>query len=123
MAYRCIACPYDWNVPKNYDELPQEQKDLYFHAWTIDGNFKADHTTSRRPGNNVQIFPGSGFLPDLTEFAESTKSPKTDKNLPKDVVGASHGQGQSLRSYSFLHLLRQHDGISLRNSITRNCQP
>ena len=86
MAYRCIACPYTWNVPKNYDDLPQSEKDLYFHAWTIDGNFKADHTTSRRPGNNVQIFPGSGFLPDPDEFVEKTTGAVTDKDLPDDVV-------------------------------------
>ena len=86
MAYRCIACPYEWNVPDNFDQLPQEEKNLYFHAWTIDGNFKADHTTSRRPGNNVQIFPGSGFFPDPQEFKAYMKSAKTDKDLPPEQV-------------------------------------
>ena len=86
MAYRCLACPHVWNVPKNFEELPDEQKNLYFHAWTIDGNFKADHTTSRRPGNNVQIFPGSGFLPNPEEFLRDTKGAQTDKDLPDEVV-------------------------------------
>ena len=85
MAYRCIACPYIWNVPRNYDTLPQQAKNRYFNAWTADGNFKADHTTSRQPGNNVQIFPGSGFFPDPQEFAEVTKKPMTDKDIKNPV--------------------------------------
>ena len=86
MAYPCIACPQDWNVPDNFESLPQHEKDLYFAAWAIDGNFKAEHTTSRRPRNNVQIFPGSGFFPDPEDFAKHTKKPCTDKTLPPEAV-------------------------------------
>ncbi|VDC06701.1 unnamed protein product [Peniophora sp. CBMAI 1063] len=86
MAYRCIACPYIWNVPRNFESLPQHQKDRYFNAWTIDGNMKAEHTTPRRPGNNVQIFPGTGFLADPDDFARCTKVAKTDRDLPSTVT-------------------------------------
>lgn len=86
MAYSCIACPQIWNVPENFDKLSPDRKALYFHAWSIDGNMKAEHTTSRRPGNNVQIFPGTGFFPDPEVFAKNTEYAKTDKSLPRAVV-------------------------------------
>ncbi|VDC06390.1 unnamed protein product, partial [Peniophora sp. CBMAI 1063] len=86
MAYRCIACPYIWNVPANYDSLPQHVKDQYFTAWSIDGNMKAEHTKSKRPGNNVQIFPGTGFLPDPEDFAQKTGTSMTDRDLPQELT-------------------------------------
>ena len=89
MAYRCIACPYIWNVPKNFESLPAALKDRYFTAWTIDGNMKAEHTTQRRPGNNVQIFPGTGFLPDPDEFARAMGTAVTDKDLPEELVSVA----------------------------------
>lgn len=92
MAYRCIACPHNWNVPENWDSLTQEEKDFHFTAWAIDGNMKADHTASLVPGNNVQMFPGAGFLPDPDDFALKTKAPKTDKTLPPEIVRSVCGQ-------------------------------
>lgn len=86
MAYSCVACPHIWNVPDNFASLSPEEKALYFHAWSIDGNMKAEHTTSRRPGNNVQIFPGTGFLPHPDDFAAKTEYALSDKSLPPDLV-------------------------------------
>ncbi|KZV58846.1 hypothetical protein PENSPDRAFT_566178, partial [Peniophora sp. CONT] len=90
MVYRCVACPFIWNVPPNFNDLPPEQKDLYINAWILDGNMKAEHTTSRRPGNNVQIFPGTGFFPDPVDFAAKTAKPMTDKALPPDLLCHQH---------------------------------
>ena len=92
MAHACLACPRNSNIPDDYDTLPDEEKAFYVHAWAIDGNFKAEHTTSRRPRNNVQIFPGTGFFPDPDDFAEKTKKPFTDKSLPTSMV-CGHSEG------------------------------
>lgn len=91
MAYRCLACPYDFNVPDNWDELSQEEKEAHFHAWAMDGNMKADHTKSGNPGNNVQVFPGAGFFPDPDDFAEKTTTPLSDKALPPEIVSPYRG--------------------------------
>lgn len=89
MAYRCVACPYHWNVPENWETLTQEERDAHFHCWAIDGNMKADHTVSQVAGNNVQILPGAGFLPDPDDFEAKTRAPLTDKVLPPDIVRPS----------------------------------
>lgn len=86
MTHRCLACPHESNLPENFHQLPQGVKDLFFHAWTIDGNMKAEHNLSRKPGNNVQILPGTGYFPDPDDFAEKTKKPWTDKSLPPETV-------------------------------------
>lgn len=86
MAYACIACPYPWNIPENFWSLPEEERAFYMHIWTMDGNFKSEHFLSRRPGNNVQMLPGTGFFPDPAEFAEKTREGITDDDLPKELV-------------------------------------
>lgn len=86
MTHRCLACPHESNLPENFYDLPPEEQVFYFHAWTIDGNMKAEHFLSRKPGNNVQIHPGSGYFPDPDDFAEKTKKPWTDKSLPPETV-------------------------------------
>ena len=85
MAYACVACPADSNVPEDFDTLPEEEKVFYVNAWAIDGNMKAEHTTPRHPGNNVQILPGTAFFPDPDDFAQATKKPFTDKSLPPEL--------------------------------------
>ena len=86
MTYPCIACPREWNLPDNYESLSDDEKSFYFHAWSIDGNMKAEHVTSRRPENNVQIFPGAGYLPKPEDFAAAMKTARGDKDLPKTTV-------------------------------------
>ncbi|KZV60285.1 hypothetical protein PENSPDRAFT_594254, partial [Peniophora sp. CONT] len=90
MAHSCVACPTESNIPAKFEELPEEEKVFYVHAWALDGNMKAEHTKSRRPQNNVQIFPGAGFFPDPDDFAEKSKKPMTDKSLPPDILCHRH---------------------------------
>ncbi|KZV59636.1 hypothetical protein PENSPDRAFT_566187, partial [Peniophora sp. CONT] len=90
MAYSCVACPQESNLPLNFADLPEEEKVFYVHAWALDGNMKAEHTKSRRPQNNVQILPGTAFFPDPEDFADKTKKPFTDKSLPASELCHRH---------------------------------
>ncbi|KZV60085.1 hypothetical protein PENSPDRAFT_541778, partial [Peniophora sp. CONT] len=82
LCWPCIACPNEFNLPEEWNEMTDEERTYYFYAWVLDGNMKAEHTLSRRPDNNVQIFSGAGQLPDPVDFASATGSLKTDKGLP-----------------------------------------
>ena len=90
MAYRCIACPYTWNVPKNYDDLPQSEKDLYFHAWTIDGNFKADHTTS--PQENPTGIDTPHFVNNVADQKVDGSRSGAKSALDQAVYGQEKGK-------------------------------
>lgn len=89
LCWPCIACPQEFNLPPNWDEMSAEEKLYYFYVWVLDGNMKAEHTRSLRPENNVQIFSGAGQLPDPDDFARATASVKTDKALPAHLVCSS----------------------------------
>ncbi|VDB91414.1 unnamed protein product [Peniophora sp. CBMAI 1063] len=64
LVWQCIVCPRKTpnfnNLPKAWVNNPNEWRK--FVSFCYDGNFSGDHTISRRPGNNVPLFPGTGMF-------------------------------------------------------------
>ena len=77
-----MVCPNPKNVPKNWDK--DENAWAIFYSFVHDGNFSAQHTISRQPGNNVPIFPGTGAFQHPNEVKAALKAMKTDKEVQKE---------------------------------------
>ncbi|VDB84679.1 unnamed protein product [Peniophora sp. CBMAI 1063] len=64
LVWKCIVCPRKTpefnNLPKIWERDPDEWRK--FVSLCYDGNFSGDHTISRRPGNNVSLYPGTGMF-------------------------------------------------------------
>ncbi|KZV61151.1 hypothetical protein PENSPDRAFT_593162 [Peniophora sp. CONT] len=64
LVWKCVVCPRMTpefnNLPKAWQDDPEEWRK--FVSLAYDGNFSGDHTISRRPGNNVPLFPGTGMF-------------------------------------------------------------
>lgn len=58
----------------------------YQYAWNIDGNFEAQHTTSRSDENNVYLFPGTAMFNHPDEEARTAQQAVDDADLPENVV-------------------------------------
>ena len=79
LFHRCVASPSKDNLPKGYKDDPNSW--AFFYSWSHDGNFSAQHTVSRQPGNNVPIFPGTGAFQHPDEVKEALASVSTDRKL------------------------------------------
>lgn len=74
--HNCIVCPKEDNLPKGYRQDPDSW--AIFYSFVHDGNFSAQHTLSRQPGNNIPLFPGTGAFQDPEEVKEAMKIIKSD---------------------------------------------
>lgn len=54
-----------------------------FYSYSHDGNFNAQHTVSRQPGNNVPIFPGTGAFQHPDEVKAALSYMKSDNDIRK----------------------------------------
>ncbi|KZV62306.1 hypothetical protein PENSPDRAFT_591598, partial [Peniophora sp. CONT] len=81
LMHGCITCPVAENLPKGY----AKDKDswAFFYSLAHDGNFSAQHTVSRQPGNNVPLFPGTGAFQDPVSMKEDLASMKSDQDVKK----------------------------------------
>lgn len=75
----CVVCPAADNVPKGHKDDPDSW--AIFPSYVHDGNFKAQHTVSRQPGNNVPIFPGTGAFQHPDSVKADLESMLTDKEI------------------------------------------
>jgi len=41
---------------------------LYTRSIVVDGNFTADHLKMKRPGNDVALSPGGGYMVEPTQY-------------------------------------------------------
>ena len=71
LTWRCVACPRAGvNLPAEWKSKEDSWK--YFHAYSIDTNFKAAHDESRVPENDRRLQP-EGFIVDHDRLEEATK--------------------------------------------------
>lgn len=97
LVWKCIVCPRKTpdfnNLPRLWERNPDEWR--LFVSLCYDGNFSGDHTISRRPGNNVPFYPGTGFFNHPDVVAEHMKHAVDDKALKRiipDLVRVLHDQ-------------------------------
>lgn len=85
LVWKCIVCPRkvpDFNnLPRKWEDDPDEWR--LFISLCYDGNFSGDHTISRRPGNNVPFYPGTGFFNHPDVVAEHMKKAVDDRSLKR----------------------------------------
>ncbi|VDB96112.1 unnamed protein product [Peniophora sp. CBMAI 1063] len=85
LVWKCIVCPRKTlefnNVPRKWEEDPDEWR--LFVSMCYDGNFSGDHTISKRPGNNVPFYAGTGFFNHPDIVAEHMKHAVDDKALKR----------------------------------------
>ena len=82
LFHKCVVCPSEENLPKDYKSDPNSWG--IFYSFTHDGNFSAQHTVSRRPGNNVPLFPGTGAFQHPDDMKADLQSMKSDKQLKQE---------------------------------------
>ncbi|KZV59295.1 hypothetical protein PENSPDRAFT_595717 [Peniophora sp. CONT] len=88
LMHGCLVCPEEENLPKGY----KKDKDswAFFYSLAHDGNFSAQHTLSRQPGNNVPLFPGTGAFQDPQTVKADLASMKTDQDFVDDEPCHKH---------------------------------
>ncbi|VDB98977.1 unnamed protein product [Peniophora sp. CBMAI 1063] len=83
LVWKCIVYPrktIDFNnIPKIWLTNPNEWRK--FVSLCYDGNFSGDHTISRRLGNNVPLFPGTGMFDHPDAVAAHAEKAMDDKAL------------------------------------------
>ena len=91
LVWKCVVCPRKTpdfnNLPKAWEADPEEWRK--FVSLCYDGNFSGDHTISRRPGNNVPLFPGTGMFdhPDIIrQHSEKAFDDRALQQLYPDLV-------------------------------------
>ena len=95
LFHRCVACPSEDNLPEGYKDDPNSW--AYFYSWSHDGNFSAQHTVSRQPGNNVPLFPGTGAFQHPDEVKAALGKVKTDRHLKKESPELVRGDFHFIR--------------------------
>ncbi|KAH9912597.1 uncharacterized protein B0H18DRAFT_889665 [Fomitopsis serialis] len=81
LALFCAACPQPGvNIPDDWDSDPNAY--IYARGYVMDGNFSAEHTKMRKPGNDVPLMPGKAFMVTDDELAPHLKSSTDIKMKP-----------------------------------------
>ncbi|VDC03262.1 unnamed protein product [Peniophora sp. CBMAI 1063] len=81
LFHKCVVCPSVDNLPPLWERDPNAW--AIFFSWVHDGNFSAQHTVSKEPGNNVPLFPGTGAFQHPDEVRAALKKNVTDRDLQK----------------------------------------
>ena len=68
-------------MPKDFKKNPNSW--AIFYSFCHDGNFSAQHTVSRQPGNNVPIYPGTGAFQHPDEVKAALAPMKDDEDIRK----------------------------------------
>ena len=82
LFHTCVVCLSKENLPHGYKT--DRNAWAFFNSWCHDGNFSAQHTVSRQPGNNVPLFPGTGAFQHPDEVRAALSTVKTDQQLRKE---------------------------------------